>query len=105
MSQTLLKFLLSELKTFRIVCRGKPDGKTVCGAVLEVSRERLATTFKPKECKCPVCGEPFHTYEPAGNTRNPFAALAEALARTDSIEDRMVVELVLPVPPEKTAER
>ncbi len=54
MSRRLLAFLLSELKTVRIICQ-HPS----CGAVTEMTVEAMATRFKGRTAECPVCQSQF----------------------------------------------
>jgi predicted Zn finger-like uncharacterized protein len=50
MSETLFRFLLSEMKTLRITCKN-------CKAAAEAPLEKLAARDAPM--RCPVCGEYF----------------------------------------------
>ena len=50
MSKKLLSFLLSELKTVRVICKRLLPGDKPCGGIVEVTIERLG-----KMTKCPLC--------------------------------------------------
>ena len=54
MSEKLLKFFLSELKTVRLVCHGtREDTGTPCGLTMEMPIEQLASIFPHNSCKEP----------------------------------------------------
>jgi hypothetical protein len=53
MSETLFKFLLSEVQAVRVTCQHKQNGQ-VCGATVEVPLSQL-----DKVQTCPVCGNSF----------------------------------------------
>ncbi len=87
MSEHLLKFLLSELDTVRILC-GNPN----CGAVVEVPLGRLRHTFRTYEC--PVCRQPFSLAgEEVGH--NWLLKLQEAVEGLRQA-DRLKVQFVIP---------
>jgi hypothetical protein len=98
-SETLFKFLLSELATVRIKCKGtQQDGKP-CKTILEIARDRLANFFVVDGCKCPKCSTPFVFKKDDGVSQshvNAFRLLAEAMDKLQSISDRVEVEFVLP---------
>jgi DNA repair exonuclease SbcCD ATPase subunit len=52
MSETVLRILLGELKTVRILCKGH-SGRS-CKGVVELSVEAMAELYKDQ--KCPLCG-------------------------------------------------
>lgn len=52
MSETVLKILLGELKTVRILCKGK-NGKG-CRGIVELPVEAIAELYRDQ--KCPLCG-------------------------------------------------
>jgi len=86
MSEHLFKFLLSELKTVRL--HYKHPG---CGAVIEVTADRLAKVFQ--EGDCPVCKLPLvPAVKGAGND---FGRLADVLRAFGASQD-VDVEFVLP---------
>ncbi len=89
MSRRLLAFLLSELKTVRVICPRKE-----CGAVTEVTVEQLGLRFD-REPACPVCK---HGFPVAGLAAgSPFSRLADAV-RDLSVGGAAAVEFVLPDP-------
>jgi hypothetical protein len=73
MSKRILKLPLSELKTVRVLCKGKKRGETDCGAVIEMPLARLASIAKnpPTLNACPFCGTPFHLGETDNKTADP----------------------------------
>ncbi len=66
MSERLFSFLLSELKTMRIICKN-PN----CGSVLEIPLSRMQD--KSGTWKCSVCCEPIQSNE------NHLAKLAQSI--------------------------
>lgn len=84
MSERLLKFLLGELKIVRLVCQ-----KAGCGAVVEVSVERLAVALQAGQC--PVCRAAY-----VGVGQESLIALARALHDVTLLRDTVQVEFVLP---------
>lgn len=88
MSEKLLKFLLSELKIIRIVCK-----KDTCGAILELPLRQAGRRHQHFEC--PVCGTDFRA--DASDKRNHLEELADAVKRLEgALNDRVGIELVLP---------
>jgi hypothetical protein len=96
MSETVFRFLLSELVKARVVCRGKDANGRECGAVLEVPVDKLADLFR-QACICPYCKTPFCAYLQSGQTVNPFPPLADAIAQLNAVQDRVAIEFTLPV--------
>jgi hypothetical protein len=86
MSETLFKFLLSEVKLVRVTCRHKMDDGSECGGVVEVPIEKLA-----KVIKCPVCDNHYaHNY-------SPFAVLGKNLQDAVALEvSAAKLEFVIP---------
>lgn len=85
MSEKLLKFLLSELDTVRLVCRHKG-----CDAIVELPMEALArSSFNA--FVCPVCQ---NGIQPAG--QNNLKALADAWKSLKSMNSFLDVEFVIP---------
>jgi hypothetical protein len=83
-SRKLLAFLLSELKTVRILCK-----KEGCRGIIEVSIEDLPG--KLDGCQCPFCKTSFRL----ANEDN-FALLAKAIGNLARISDKVDVEFILP---------
>lgn len=89
MSRRLLAFLLSELKTVRVICPRKE-----CGSITEVSIDRLRAKFE--FASCPVCN---HDILPAaGGPNNPLHRLAKAIDELQSVGVGDHIEFVLPDP-------
>lgn len=89
MSDRVLKFLLSELKTVRIIC---PH----CEAVAEMPIDRLATRFET-ERKCLGCGESYGF----GDHGNPLDRLGKVIAEFFALQRNTKfpdIEFVLPDP-------
>lgn len=89
MSETLLRFFLSELDVVRVIC-----GTKDCGGVYEVPLARLeGDKNKPQ---CPLCYRPF-TYLADREQKSPLHALASAIATLRAHEAIAQVQFVLPV--------
>lgn len=84
MSETVLKFFLSELKVVRIHCKGP-----TCGAIIETDVAKLGAFFA--KGVCPVCGA---VVQPPGNPN--LEKLAQAIDGLSRQTDRLEVEFVLP---------
>lgn len=87
MSEHLLRILLTELSTVRLVCKDKS-----CGAVTEISLEQLRTRFS--DVRCPLCKAAFGDSDVGGN---PFKDFAQAVRAIQSRSDHVEVEFVLPI--------
>lgn len=85
MSEHLLKFLLSELSTVRLVCRAKH-----CGMVAEMPVEKLAAK---QHGACPFCGQEF------GSTA--LQEFGQQLLRVRELHQRGVVDLQFVLPADK----
>lgn len=88
MSEHLLKVLLSELSTVRVVCKK-------CGAVFEMPLDRLAAAFRKTAQCCPFCGAGFHLFNPQGHAADVLGPFAQALADLQQAQN-CDVEFVLP---------
>lgn len=95
MSEKLLKFLLSELKTVRLVCQGTVGGQP-CGAVTEVPLERLLTITRQGGDQCRICNTPFGIFPKPGTAQDGFGPLAQAIIDLLAAKDRVQVEFVIP---------
>ncbi len=84
MSEQLLRFLLTELKTVRIRCQH-------CKAVVEVTLDRLDKILATGDC--PFCQ---HTLTDAEAGRHQLKALAQAVRDLVALKDQVEVEFVLP---------
>lgn len=90
MSEKLFKFLLSELSTVRLVCKDKS-----CGAITEMTLEKLRTRFSQSDPCCPVCRAEFG--DPAtSSTSNPLRDFAQAVRALQARQQFVEVEFVLP---------
>lgn len=85
MSETLFKFLLSELKTVRVRCRHNG-----CGAVVEIPTAELGHKFGNGHC--PVCQQVLQL--PGDN--NGFIQLAEAVKNLTGAKSNVEIEFALP---------
>ena len=85
MSRRLLAFLLSELKTVRVVCHGPG-----CQTVLEMPLEALA---RVTWTRCPQC---HLDLDPLANGTNPAAELARAVLKAQAMAKLFGLEFVLP---------
>ena len=72
MSKHLLTFLLSEVKSLRIICKGKD-----CGVVLEVPLDGIGSLAN---MVCPKCKQPFYVHPANMQAVNAFLPLAQAIA-------------------------
>jgi hypothetical protein len=71
MSRKLLAFLLSELRTVRVICKNP-----ACGAVVELPIERLGV--KMHDARCRVCDTALiHLRKPDDNPLVAFALAGE----------------------------
>jgi hypothetical protein len=95
MSESLLRFLLSELRTIRLRCKGSKDGSP-CGSVIELPVTRLAGFFGTQPPVCPFCGAQYGVRNMDGTYRNAFELLAAAMKDLASVADKVEVEFVLP---------
>jgi hypothetical protein len=95
-SRKLLAFLLSELKTFRIVCQGKTKDGKECGTVIEVPLERLAGIYEKGADQCRNCGTSFSYFAGVGTGTDPFGPLAKAIQNLNAICKSVEVEIVIP---------
>lgn len=87
MSEKILKFLLDELKTVRLVCQA-----TGCGAAIEFSCEHLQQT----PTKCPVCGAHFFDVASDKPQRDYIKNLLLALHHLEFVRERVKIEFVMP---------
>lgn len=96
MSRELLAFLLSELNTVRLVCRGNYQDRP-CGAVLEIGLAELENLYQ-RVTKCPLCGQSFGVFphNSGGVARDGFGPLFRAVADLKAVQDRFGLEFVLP---------
>lgn len=86
MPETILKIMLEELKTVRLVCQADS-----CGAVIEFGIEKLASA----PTKCPVCAAEFH--DPTSDKQKGYLSeLFTALHHLEFVRGRVKVQFVLP---------
>jgi hypothetical protein len=90
MSKQLLSFLLSELKTVRILCRHPK-----CGATTEFDISRVDNVMA--DFACPVCHQKAMLADGDATTENHFRSLQAAIDGIDRARARFGVEFVLPV--------
>ena len=93
MSRSLFAFLLSELKTVRLVCQ-KPH----CGGVTELSVEKVAQRFGQVNAHdspcCPVCNTPF---DGVGlGPQNQIAVFARSVLNLAAVTGSLQIEFILP---------
>jgi hypothetical protein len=84
-SRKLLAFLLSELRTVRVIC---PE----CKAVTEIPADQLPVRFADPHC--PVCRRPWHGL--AGRDGSRLAALGRAIHDIQQSASGDMVEFVIP---------
>jgi hypothetical protein len=97
MSKHLLSFLLTELSTVRIICKGPKDKP--CGAVVEVPLEKLSTYFQNTERKCPYCENIIAISDQRGNSRDAFGPFRDAVENLKQCSENFEVEFIIPAPP------
>jgi hypothetical protein len=86
MSRRLLAFLLSELKTVRIICKNP-----TCQGAVEIPVEHLGSRMAEPSCR--ICGHPF---QPFAQGTNGFSILARAIQLLQQHADQGDVEFILP---------
>jgi hypothetical protein len=92
MSETLFKFLLSEIKTIRITCERLHNGQP-CGGIAEIPVDRLG-----QEVACPVCRNAF----PVGLDGNSLEPLQRVIKTLAALRGKIgTVEIVVPAPETK----
>jgi len=88
MSRKLLAFLLTELKTVRVICKE-------CKTTTEVDIERLAdVTDSTDTVHCHSCKKRFYQISKPGD--NPFGKLADAIHALQSDAIKADVEFIIP---------
>ena len=89
MSRKLFAFLLSELKTIRVICQSP-----MCGAVTEMTPQVMELMCASGEC--PVCKHPLGF--PLAPGANPLARLAKAIQdlQHPAIQAKVKVEIAVP---------
>jgi hypothetical protein len=95
MSRKLLAFLLSELETVRIVCKG-------CSAVTEMTTEKASGKFERPHC--PVCNTAFFKIIPGQGQYNPLFNLLQAITEMKRFTT-VDVEFTLPDQSEPEAKK
>jgi hypothetical protein len=88
MSRHLLAFLVSQVRTVRLIC--KDPG---CGVIFEMSLDALAGA---KWQQCPACGADFNPTRSGTGLLMTFATAAKALQEYHKVLD---LEFVLPADP------
>jgi hypothetical protein len=88
MTRKLLAFLLSELKTVRLICQQER-----CGAVTEVSIAKMRTKFTGGAC--PLCDAQFVPERLDGKS-NALVLLAFAIQELQEQTGTIQLEFVLP---------
>src|SRR5437762_2263433 len=89
MSETIFKFLLSELRTIRIFCQNKS-----CGVVVEMPVSTLASDPPHEHTKCKHCGQLFN---PTKKDDYALVNFAKAVEAVKALEEIVQIEFVLPV--------
>jgi hypothetical protein len=103
MSEHLLKILLTDLQTVRLVCKGvkKEAPEKPCGAVFEFPVAEVGEVFPDGTGRCPFCGIAFQWSEPNGKKRSPFVLLAEALEKLKAVAGVVDVQFISSVKEEE----
>lgn len=83
MSERLIRIMLDELQTVRLVCQASK-----CSGVAEISVSQLATKADPK---CPACGASL-----VNDSRLPHQTLAQAIEQIRGQSASVRFEFVLP---------
>jgi hypothetical protein len=87
MSETLFKFLFSEVVTIRVTCQRKVNEGEICGGTVEIPINKLR-----KISCCPFCSNPFENSNPS-----PFGGLQGVIEHMVKLEkDSAHVEIVIP---------
>jgi hypothetical protein len=93
MSEKLLRFfMLSDIKTVRLVCKHE-----ACGAVVEIELNKVEH-FCSNGC-CKVCGQPFGVIDQRTSRwrdTNWLVAIAEAISVLQDGRTKVAVEIALP---------
>ncbi len=90
MSEHVLRVLLSELQTIRLLCQNPR-----CGATVEFQLDRW-DRIAPTGFECPVCKERFHTS--SEDATNCLKLLAEAVQGFCKAKDKVKVEFIIKEP-------
>jgi hypothetical protein len=90
LSKTLFTFLLSELKTARLICQR-------CKAVAEMPTETLGELYR-RDTFCPACNMKFPRGEPGGEG-DYFRLLVEAIRGLRALKQE--IEFVVDAPSDK----
>jgi hypothetical protein len=86
MSRKLFTFLLTELKTIRVIC-------SQCGTVVEQPIDVLARQGKDKVLNCKFCHQDFN---PQHQDVGPLLTFAQALQKMQELGKVVGVEFVVP---------
>lgn len=93
LSETLFRFLVSELTSLRIICRHND-----CGAVVELRLDHLSALDVPEtKLTCPACR---NVIERGSSSDKIVTNLAKAILKFKNAADYVDVEFTLPVKPE-----
>ena len=88
MSERVLRVMLEELVTARVICQHKRDDGTLCGTVVEVPLASLG-----KVQSCPTC---HNALQGAMENERHLSELALALGRVKSQTKHAKVEFIIP---------
>lgn len=91
MTETTLRFRLSDLKTIRIVCQ---DSK--CGTVIELTPAKMAKGME--QAQCPGC----HKELTFGREADEYQNFARAIRELESFQKHFAIELPFRVSPTET---
>jgi hypothetical protein len=80
MSEELVTFLLSELATIRLRCKGTREGAP-CGAIIEVPLARFKGFFGKGDVACRYCSQSFQLKGSGNSVLDPLGNFAAALER------------------------
>lgn len=87
MSEHLLKIMLSELATVRVLCKS-----STCGAVIEMPLADMPRMLALGEC--PVCHASFRV--PSSSGPDLLAALARSIQAVQAASGRVEIQFVIP---------
>lgn len=90
MSEKVLKMLLGEIRTIRVICQ-------TCETVVEMPVEKLADRFSESACR--FCKSEFK----APGKADPFKELTHAFKAFEILSDSVQIELIVPEPERTSA--
>jgi hypothetical protein len=90
MSEKLLKIMLAELETIRIVCKD-------CKTVFEFPLDNLEKAFRTKDktWECPHCHNPVMGDSSGSATGGPFVPLLKAIRLLKDAHEKIDVQFII----------